>query len=147
MKKESYKYYEREINYYETDKMGVVHHSNYARLLEESRISMLKYYDLPYDMLEDMGYMIPVLELHSHFGESIKFGETVRIVPKLDKVSAVKFYISYKIYDETMTHVKHTAESVHCFLDRNFKPVSLKKVAPELFKKLTDIVEVNEDDK
>ena len=29
--------YERKINYYETDKMGVVHHSNYIRFLEEAR--------------------------------------------------------------------------------------------------------------
>ena len=29
--------FERNINYYETDKMGVVHHSNYIRFLEEAR--------------------------------------------------------------------------------------------------------------
>ena len=29
--------YERKINYYETDRMGVVHHSNYIRFLEEAR--------------------------------------------------------------------------------------------------------------
>ena len=29
--------YERKVNYYETDKMGVVHHSNYIRYMEEAR--------------------------------------------------------------------------------------------------------------
>ena len=29
--------YKRIINYYETDKMGIVHHSNYIRFLEEAR--------------------------------------------------------------------------------------------------------------
>lgn len=29
--------FERKINYYETDRMGVVHHSNYIRYLEEAR--------------------------------------------------------------------------------------------------------------
>ena len=29
--------FERKINYYETDKMGIVHHSNYIRFLEEAR--------------------------------------------------------------------------------------------------------------
>lgn len=29
--------FERKINYYETDRMGVVHHSNYIRFLEEAR--------------------------------------------------------------------------------------------------------------
>ena len=30
--------YKRRINYYETDAMKVVHHSNYIRFLEEARI-------------------------------------------------------------------------------------------------------------
>ncbi len=34
--------YERKINYYETDKMGIVHHSNYIRYLEEARCEYLK---------------------------------------------------------------------------------------------------------
>ncbi len=128
-----YQYYEREIHYYETDKMGIVHHSNYARLLEECRIDMMRYYGLPYDKLESMGYMIPVLELSSKFVESIRFGEMVRIVPDIYKVSSYKFYIRYTIYDTEMKTVKHTAESAHCFLNKDFRPVSLKKEAPELF--------------
>ena len=39
--------YKREINYYETDKMGVVHHSNYIRFLEEARCRWLKELGIP----------------------------------------------------------------------------------------------------
>lgn len=138
---QKYKYYERKVNYYETDKMSVVHHSNYARYLEECRIDMLRYYGLPLEMFEEMGYVTPVLELHSEFKESIKFGETIKIVPKLEKFSPVKFFISYVIYDESMTKVKHIAKSSHCFLDGEFKPVSLKKVAPELYNRFLELVE------
>lgn len=138
---EKYKYYERKINYYETDKMAVVHHSNYARYLEECRVDMMRYYDLPLEMFEEMGYVIPVLELHGEFKESVKFGETIRIVPKVEKVSAVKFFISYVIYDETMTRIKHIAGSSHCFLDKDFKPVSLKKTEPELYTKFASLVD------
>lgn len=137
---EKYKYYERKINYYETDKMAVVHHSNYARYLEECRVDMMRYYDLPLEMFEEMGYVIPVLELHGEFKESVKFGETIRIVPKVEKVSAVKFFISYVIYDETMTRIKHIASSSHCFLDKDFKPVSLKKTEPELYNRFASLV-------
>jgi len=138
---EKYKYYERKINYYETDKMSVVHHSNYARYLEETRISMLDFYGLSLEMLENMGYIIPVLELRGCFKESIRFGETIKIVPKLIKVTNLKFYFKYTIYDEQMTAIKHTAESSHCFLDKDFRPVSLKKTAPELFSRLASLVE------
>jgi hypothetical protein len=35
-----------------------------------------------------------------------------------------------------MKTVKHTATTAHCFLNNDFKPVSLKKEAPELYDKL-----------
>lgn len=131
-----YPYYEREIHYYETDRMGVVHHSNYARILEECRIDMMGHYGLPYVKLEEMGYMIPVLELSEKFTESIRFGEIVKVVPEIYKVSAYKFYIRYTIYDYDMQHVKHTAMTSHCFLNNDFQPVSLKKEAPDLYDQL-----------
>ena len=37
--------YERKINYYETDRMGIVHHSNYIRFMEEARCKLLEQYD------------------------------------------------------------------------------------------------------
>lgn len=133
---EKYEYYEREIHYYETDKMGIVHHSNYARFLEESRIDMLRFYNIPLDELEERGFMIPVLELHSRFLESVKFGEKIKIVVRIDKMSSAKFYISYKVYDETMTQLKHTAESVHCFLDKDFKPVGIKRMPADIYERI-----------
>ena len=45
--------YIREINYYETDKMGVVHHSNYIRFLEEARCRWMKELGLPMEKLEE----------------------------------------------------------------------------------------------
>ena len=53
--------YERKINYYETDRMGVVHHSNYIRFLEEARCYLLEKIDMPFAMLEENGVTIPVL--------------------------------------------------------------------------------------
>lgn len=45
--------FERTINYYETDKMGITHHSNYIRFLEEARCEFLKEIKLPYETLEE----------------------------------------------------------------------------------------------
>ena len=138
---EKYKCYTRTINYYETDMMQVVHHSNYARFLEECRVDLMNYYGMPLEMFDEMGYVIPVLELESQFKESVKFGETIHIVPTLYKVTPVKFYFSYVIYDETMTKVKHTAKSSHCFLDKELKPVSMKKINLEMYNKFLEIAE------
>ena len=34
--------YIRRANYYETDQMGIVHHSNYIRYSEEARIELMR---------------------------------------------------------------------------------------------------------
>lgn len=136
---EKYKYFTRRINYYETDKMAVVHHSNYARYLEECRIMMLEHYGISLCMFEEMGYMIPVVELNCKYIESAKYGDTIKIVPKLSEVSPVKFKITYKIYNEDMSRVIHEAYSTHCFIDGNYRPVSMKREHPDLYNKMIEI--------
>ena len=34
--------YTHKVHYYETDKMGIVHHSNYIKWLEEARVEMMR---------------------------------------------------------------------------------------------------------
>lgn len=131
-----YKYYERRINYYETDKMSVVHHSNYARFLEECRIDFMEFHGLQFTELEERGYMIPVLELESQFVEAVRFGETIKIVIKLEKMTSAKFYFLYIIYDETMTKIKHRAKSTHCILDSSFRPVGIKRLPEDLTRRI-----------
>ena len=53
--------YERKINYYETDKMGVVHHSNYIRWFEEARGAYMEDRNYPYENIENKGMCVPVL--------------------------------------------------------------------------------------
>ena len=36
------RYYDRVVNYYETDQMGIVHHSNYIRSVEEAGCSVME---------------------------------------------------------------------------------------------------------
>ena len=45
---------------YETDKMGVVHHSNYIRWMEEGRTAFLEDIGLPYQVMEEAGILSPV---------------------------------------------------------------------------------------
>ena len=137
-----YKIYRRTVNYYETDKMQVVHHSNYIRFLEECRMDFLKQIGFDYDLLEEAGIMIPVLSVSCNYRTPARFGEVISIVPKLERFHGVKFDMSYKIYNEDMSVLHNDATSSHCFVDFGFKPVRIDKLMPELcemFKKLIKI--------
>lgn len=70
---------ERKINYYETDKMGIVHHSNYIRYLEEARIAWMEEIGIPFEVLEENGITIPVLGVECEYKHHITFGDTILI--------------------------------------------------------------------
>ena len=52
--------YTHKVQYYETDKMGITHHSNYIRWMEEARIDFLEKSGFSYDKLEKDGIISPV---------------------------------------------------------------------------------------
>ena len=49
---EKLKSYTHKVQYYETDAMAIVHHSNYIRWFEEARLDYLEQIGLPYDEIE-----------------------------------------------------------------------------------------------
>ena len=71
--------YEREVFYYETDKMGIVHHSNYIRWMEEARVDFLEKIGWSYDQLEKVGLVSPVLAVNAQYNHPTYFGDIVSI--------------------------------------------------------------------
>ena len=53
--------YIHKVQYYETDKMGITHHSNYVRWMEEARIEFLDQIGWSYVRMEEEGIISPVL--------------------------------------------------------------------------------------
>ena len=133
--------FERNINYYETDKMGVVHHSNYIRFFEEARCQFLKDAGLPYDMLEQKGVMSPVIGVSCKYKQHVTFGDTIQIETYVSSFSGVKFTVKYKVYNKNTHTLCVEGESNHCFTDSNLKPLNMKKHHPDIYQKFMDIIE------
>ena len=51
--------YVHKVAYYETDRMGIVHHSNYIRIMEEARLDFLSQIGFGYDEMEKQGIISP----------------------------------------------------------------------------------------
>ncbi len=125
--------YSRKINYYETDQMGIVHHSNYIRFMEEARIALLEDIGVPYDKIEAAGILIPVLTVSCEYRRSCRFGQTVRILVKPVFFNGIKMKLRYEIYIEGSDELHASGETGHCFLDKNMRPVRLKKEFSEIY--------------
>ena len=57
------KVYTHNAKYYETDQMGIIHHSNYIRWMEEARIDMMEQIGMSYADMEKAGIISPVLSI------------------------------------------------------------------------------------
>lgn len=128
--------YKRQAMYYETDQMAIIHHSNYVRWFEEARINFLNQIDLKYDKLEDIGIMIPVLSVSLDYKSSVRFNDTVLITSAIELFNGVKMNIKYEIIDEATGALRTTGESKHCFVDKCFKPVHMKRDFRDIYDKL-----------
>ena len=92
--------YKHKVQYYETDRMGFVHHSNYIRWFEEARMDFFDKIGAPYTLTEELGLICPVLTVECEYKKSCYFGETLLIYVMLEKVENVRFYVSYKVLAE-----------------------------------------------
>ena len=123
--------FERKINYYETDKMGVVHHSNYIRFLEEARCTWLRELDMPFEKMEEEGITIPVLGVNIEYKHHVTFGDTIQIKVFVKEFNGVRMTVGYDVKDKTTGKTVILAETKHCFTDKTLRPINLKKVAPQ----------------
>lgn len=133
--------FERKINYYETDRMGVVHHSNYIRFLEEARCEWLEKKDMPFSKLEENGITIPVLGVSCTYKYHVTFEDTILVQAKITEYTGVRMKVEYEVVDKKTGKVVLLGETKHCFTDRSLKPINLKKYAPEISKKFEDLLE------
>lgn len=124
--------FERKINYYETDRMGVVHHSNYIRFLEEARCSMLDEMGIPYSYLEEQGIMIPVLGVNCSFKQHVTFDDIIVITPFIKDFNGVRLTVGYNVINKSTNSTVLTGETKHCFTDMNLKPIRLHKSFPDI---------------
>ena len=88
-----------DVRYYETDQMGIVHHSNYVRYFECGRVAMLKDLGLPIEKIEGAGVMLPVVSVECRYKVPARLGETLKIVSIIDEVPRAKLVIRTEIFN------------------------------------------------
>lgn len=124
--------YERRANYYETDQMGIIHHSNYIRWMEEARIAWMKHIGVSYREMEAHGIISPVLSVNCEYHTMTRFDDEVLIEVEVTRYTGIKLDISYRILDKTTGDLRVKASSGHCFLNEKGKPVSLQRAWPQV---------------
>ncbi len=127
------------VQYYETDRMGITHHSNYIRWMEEARVDFLSQIGWDYARLEEMGIISPVLNVSCDFKKTTTFSDQVSISVSIKEFKGVKLHLAYEMKDKD-GNVVCLAASSHAFLNTEGRPIRMKQEYPELFDTLTNLV-------
>jgi len=122
--------YQHEVKYYECDRMGITHHSNYVRIMEEARVDYLDQIGFGFDRVEAEGVVSPVIAISCNYKHSTTFKDVVEVKVWISRLSELKFDFSYemRVGDKLVC----TAQSSHCFTE-NGRPVAISRRLPELY--------------
>ncbi|HPF28987.1 MAG TPA: acyl-CoA thioesterase [Lachnospiraceae bacterium] len=133
--------YVHKVQYYETDQMKIVHHSNYIRWFEETRVYMMEQMGLGYGKMEEMGIISPVMAINAEYKSMCRFPDIVNIDGVVSEFNGVKMVVSYTVRDSVTGEVRCKGESTHCFLDSNGKLIRMDRAYPEIYQMLKGLME------
>ncbi len=126
--------YTRRVFYYETDKMAIVHNSNYLRIFEEARLDYMAKAGLHYRELEDRGVLIPVVSAQVRYLNPLHYDEELRAVTHMTAFNGIRFSYAYQIFRAEDGLLCAEGASEHCFLDEAARvPVALRRREPEMY--------------
>ena len=117
------------VQYYETDMMGITHHANYIRWMEEARIDFMDQLGFPYEKMEAEGIVSPVRSVSCTYLKPSTFGDLVSIAVSAESFNGVVLSIGYRMVNRKGETVCE-ARSEHVFLNREGRILRLKKEQP-----------------
>ena len=133
------KKYNHAVQYYETDKMGITHHSNYVRWMEEARLFCLKDIGCDFLEIEKKNIVSPVLSIDCAYKKTTTYGDTIEIEVVIKEFKGVKLKLEYIMRNEQGEEVCR-GSSLHCFLNDKGMPIRFAKEFPELYDTLMSYV-------
>ncbi len=127
--------YSRKVHYHETDQMGVVHHANYPKWMEEARVAFLDGVGVSYRAMEAAGVFSPVVSLSVEYKRPARFDDEVEVRLEIAKYTGVRLEVGYTFFNRTRNELCATAASAHCFVQGG-RVVSLQRALPDAHERL-----------
>lgn len=89
------------VRYAETDRMDVVYYGNYAMYFEIGRVEAIRHLDVSYKDIEDMGIILPVVELNIKYLRPAKYDDLITIKSQIKTLPTDhKIVFDQEVYNE-----------------------------------------------
>ncbi len=134
-------FHKHRVRFYETDKMGVVHHSSFVKWFEDARIEFFRNLGLNYKLIEDAGFNLAVAEINGRFLEPVLFDELILIKVSIQKFNKIYMKFNYVVYNQK-NEVVLKGYTKHIVVGRDLKKAKLPE---EFMKKLNSLLRSGRD--
>jgi len=131
--------YRRYVQYYETDMMGITHHANYIRWMEEARIDFMAQMGFPYRRMEEEGVLSPVRSVACQYKKPCTFGDEIEIGVSVAAFNGVVLTIRYEMRRDG--DIICEGRSEHVFVHRDGRIVRMKRDLPGFCAALEGLIE------
>lgn len=108
--------YKIRINYSDTDKMGFVHHSNYAKIYENARWELLRTIGIAYSEIESSGIYMPVIDMSFKFKKPAYYDDELTVVAKIIEIPRSRIKFEFALIN-TKGETINTAKLSCAFID------------------------------
>ena len=122
------------VRYAETDQMGIVYYGNYAQYFEVGRVETIRSLGMSYKALEDMGVMLPVVEMNIKYLRPAQYDDVLNIqstIKELPDKHIIQFH--QDIYNEVGKMITSGVVLLYFLDNESRKRVNIPK---ELHEKL-----------
>lgn len=128
------------VRYVETDKMNVVHHSNYLIYFEAGRTEFITKCDMSYSDMEKLGILMPLVESNCKYLQGAKYEDELLIKTWIKELTPIKVEFNYLVIRDKDQKEIAKGSTLHAFVSNDFKIINLKKKYPEILGKLQSLL-------
>jgi acyl-CoA thioester hydrolase len=112
------------VQFYETDLMGIVHHSNYLRFFEEARVAWAHAQGILDYQKKESAYQLAVLESQTRHLRPSFFGDRLQVSVQVKRERA-KIFFQYQILSLETGFAVAVGTTTHAVLNLDLKPIKI----------------------
>ncbi|MGB8128942.1 MAG: thioesterase family protein [Candidatus Angelobacter sp.] len=122
------------VRYAETDKMGVVYHSNFIIWFEVGRVELLRQLGFQYSEMEaEDNCHIPVVDLRVRYKSPAQYDDEIVVRTEIKNVRSSLLHFSYEIFREVDRALLATGETMHIIVNNRLERTALPEKYMQAF--------------
>ncbi len=120
------------VRYAETDRMGIVYHTNFAVWFEIGRVELLRQLGFEYkEMEQEEKCHLPVVDLRVRYKAPAQYDDEIVVRTELKNARSMLLHFGYEVFRERDRALLATGETMHIIVDDKFE----RRPLPEKYMK------------